>query len=53
MSPLGVPWRPRSLVLGFQNSTHFRTAADVAELAARGQQVSQLTYNERNRLGCG
>ncbi len=41
------------LVLGFQNSNHFRTPADVAEFHALGQRVSQLTYNERNRLGSG
>jgi membrane dipeptidase len=41
------------LVLGFQNSNHFRRPADVAEFHALGQRVSQLTYNERNRLGSG
>ena len=41
------------LLLGFQNSSHFRTAADVAAFHALGQRVSQLTYNERNRLGSG
>lgn len=41
------------LVIGFQSSDHFRSAADVASFHARGQRVSQLTYNARNRLGCG
>jgi membrane dipeptidase len=41
------------LLLGFQNSSHFRTAADVPAFHALGQRVSQLTYNERNRLGSG
>lgn len=41
------------ILLGFQSSDHFRTAADVAGFHALGQRVSQLTYNERNRLGCG
>lgn len=41
------------LLLGFQNSDHFRTAADVALFHALGQRVSQLTYNSRNRLGSG
>jgi membrane dipeptidase len=41
------------LLLGFQNSSHFRTAADVAVFHGLGQRVSQLTYNERNRLGSG
>jgi membrane dipeptidase len=41
------------ILVGFQNSDHFRTVADVAAFRARGQIVSQLTYNERNRLGSG
>jgi membrane dipeptidase len=41
------------LLLGFQNSDHFRTAADVALFHGLGQRVSQLTYNERNRIGSG
>jgi membrane dipeptidase len=41
------------LLLGFQNSSHFRTPADVAFFHQLGQRVSQLTYNERNRLGSG
>ncbi|HLX09922.1 MAG TPA: membrane dipeptidase [Thermoanaerobaculia bacterium] len=41
------------LLLGFQNSNHFRTAADVELFHDLGQRVSQLTYNERNRIGSG
>lgn len=41
------------LLLGFQNSNHFRTTADVALFHRLGQRVSQLTYNERNSLGSG
>jgi membrane dipeptidase len=41
------------VVVGFQNSNHFRAAADVEAFFRLGQRVSQLTYNERNRLGCG
>jgi membrane dipeptidase len=42
-----------ALIVGFQNSTHFRRLADVAEFHRLGQRVSQLTYNGRNHLGCG
>lgn len=45
--------RQVGVVLGFQNSTHFRTPDDVAAFHRRGQRISQLTYNERNRLGSG
>lgn len=41
------------LLLGFQNSNHFRTPDDVELFHGLGQRVSQLTYNERNRLGSG
>lgn len=41
------------ILLGFQNSDHFRTPADVALFHGLGQRVSQLTYNARNRLGTG
>lgn len=41
------------LLIGFQNADHFRTAADVETFYKVGQRVSQLTYNTRNRLGCG
>jgi membrane dipeptidase len=41
------------VVIGFQNSTHFHTVADVAHFHGLGQRVSQLTYNTRNALGSG
>ncbi len=41
------------LILGFQNSDHFESVADVAEFHRRGQRVSQLTYNGSNRIGSG
>lgn len=41
------------LIIGFQSSDHFRSAADVALFHNLGQRVSQLTYNARNRLGSG
>ena len=41
------------VVVGFQNATHFRTAADVGAFFRHGQRVSQLTYNAANRLGSG
>ena len=41
------------VVIGFQNSNHFRTIADVAAFYGLGQRVSQLTYNETNTLGSG
>ena len=41
------------VVLGMQNSEHFRTVDDVRLFHAMGQRVSQLTYNASNRLGYG
>jgi membrane dipeptidase len=41
------------VLIGFQNSDHFRTRADVETFYRLGQRVSQLTYNGRNRLGSG
>ncbi len=41
------------VLIGFQNSDHFRHAEDVILFHGLGQRVSQLTYNERNRLGSG
>jgi membrane dipeptidase len=41
------------LLVGFQNSEHFRRAEDVAFFHGLGQRVSQLTYNDRNRIGAG
>ncbi len=41
------------LILGVQNSEHFRTLTDVEMFYALGQRVSQLTYNARNLYGNG
>ena len=40
------------IVIGQQNSAHFRTAGDVNRFYNMGQRVSQLTYDD-NRLGGG
>ncbi len=41
------------VLIGVQNSEHFRTPADVDLFYALGQRVSQLTYNTRNMIGNG
>ncbi len=41
------------VMLGVQNSEHFRRPADVDTFYAMGQRVSQLTYNTRNLIGNG
>lgn len=41
------------VLLGLQNSQHFRSPADVDLFRALGQRVSQLTYNSRNLIGNG
>ena len=41
------------LILGVQNSEHFRTLKDVEQFYALGQRISQLTYNARNMFGNG
>jgi len=41
------------ILVGFQNSDHFQSIADVALFHGLGQRVSQLTYNACNRLGAG
>ena len=41
------------LLLGIQNSDHFRRVDDVDFFHGLGQRVSQLTYNSRNRIGNG
>jgi membrane dipeptidase len=55
INDLGILSRQGRLgvVVGFQNSDHFRTVADVGAFQRLGQRVSQLTYNETNRLGDG
>jgi membrane dipeptidase len=40
------------VIIGLQNSEHFRTETDVDRFYSLGQRVSQLTY-DRNRLGGG
>jgi membrane dipeptidase len=41
------------VILGLQNSEHFRRPDDVATFFGMGQRVSQLTYNARNMIGNG
>jgi membrane dipeptidase len=41
------------ILIGVQNSEHFRNADDVDLFHGLGQRVSQLTYNARNRIGDG
>lgn len=41
------------VMLTFQDSTHFRSPADVTEFFNLGQRISQLTYNFNNRIGSG
>lgn len=41
------------VILGIQNSQHFRNADDVDFFYGLGQRVSQLTYNTRNMIGNG
>src|ERR1044072_8946986 len=41
------------VILGLQNSEHFRRPDDVDLFRALGQRVSQLTYNARHLIGNG
>ncbi|MBC7898237.1 MAG: membrane dipeptidase [Cytophagaceae bacterium] len=41
------------VILGVQNSQHFRTVRDIDAFHALGQRISQLTYNSRNMIGNG
>lgn len=41
------------IILGLQNSEHFRRPDDVDYFYSIGQRVSQLTYNTRNLIGTG
>jgi membrane dipeptidase len=41
------------IMLGVQNSEHFRTPDDVDRFYQLGQRVSLLTYNSRNLIGNG
>ena len=45
--------RKIGVILGVQNSQHFRTVEDVDFFHSLGQRVSQLTYNTRNMIGNG
>jgi membrane dipeptidase len=42
-----------SIILGLQNSEHFRAPDDVDRFYQLGQRVSLLTYNSRNLIGNG
>ncbi len=41
------------IILGIQDSDHFRTLDDIDFFYSLGQRVSQLTYNARNLIGSG
>lgn len=41
------------ILLGVQNSSHFRRLDEIDEFWGLGQRVSQLTYNSRNQIGNG
>jgi membrane dipeptidase len=41
------------IILGLQNSEHFRTPDDVDRFYELGQRISLLTYNSRNLIGNG
>jgi len=41
------------ILIGIQNSSHFRSPQDVETFHQLGQRVSQLTYNSRNMIGNG
>ena len=45
--------RKIGVLLGIQNSQHFRTVGEVDQFYALGQRISQLTYNSRNMIGNG
>lgn len=42
-----------AVIMGVQNTEHFRTAADVGLFHRLGQRCSQLTYNSQNLSGSG
>ena len=42
-----------AVMMGIQNSEHFRTAEDVKTFYQLGQRSSQLTYNSQNFIGTG
>lgn len=45
--------RKVAVIMGLQNSEHFRKAEDVKAFYQLGQRCSQLTYNSQNLLGSG
>ena len=45
--------RKVAVIMGLQNSDHFRSTADVETFHELGQRCSQLTYNEQNLVGSG
>jgi membrane dipeptidase len=45
--------RKVAVIMGVQNSEHFRTPNDVKAFYQLGQRCSQLTYNSQNLLGSG
>lgn len=42
-----------AVIMGMQDSDHFNKVDDVAFFYKLGQRVSQVTYNNQNRLGAG
>jgi membrane dipeptidase len=42
-----------AVIMGIQNSSHFRTPDDVKYFYQLGQRCSQLTYNAQNLIGSG
>ncbi len=42
-----------AVIMGLQNSEHFRSPADVKDFYQLGQRVSQLTYNSQTLVGSG
>lgn len=42
-----------AVIMGLQNSDHFRKIEDVETFYQLGQRVSQLTYNSQNLIGSG
>jgi membrane dipeptidase len=45
--------RKVAVIMGIQNSEHFREPKDVKEFYQLGQRCSQLTYNSQNLIGSG
>ncbi len=42
-----------AVIMGLQNSAHFRSPEDVRKFRQLGQRCSQLTYNSQNLIGSG